>query len=326
MSVATIAAGSGGKSAGTTDPLDVAAPTEAGKAVTVREEVAPGGIGERLALASSACAVIALVCAWMLIQLLVLGGLAHSRSQHVLYSKFRSELAQATAPTGALDYNGKPVQPGSPVALLTIPALHLQEVVVDGTASGDLMAGPGHLRDTPLPGQSGWSWVLGRGSTYGAPFSRLTDLKKGDTISVRTGQGKVDYSVLDVRRAGDPVPQQQSGTSGGLITLVTADGHGFLSGLRASSAVYIDAATTKALPDGPVAAAVPPSELFMARNGSALPTPTPILAVLAGAVLAISVARRNFRASLVWLVATPVVIALAWAATDQVARLLPNLM
>ena len=158
------------------------------------------------------------------------------------------------------------------------------------------------------------------------PGPGVTDLKKGDTISVRTGQGKVDYSVLDVRRAGDPVPQQQSGTSGGLITLVTADGHGFLSGLRASSAVYIDAATTKALPDGPVAAAVPPSELVMARDGSALPTLTLILAVLAGAVLAISVARRNFRASLVWLVATPVVIALAWAATDQVARLLPNLM
>jgi hypothetical protein len=29
---------------------------------------------------------------------------------------------------------------------------------------------------------------------------------------------------------------------------------------------------------------------------------------------------------LVWLVATPVTIALAWAVTDQVMRLLPNLM
>src|SRR5581483_708734 len=102
-----------------------------------RQEIRPGGIGERLSLASSALGVLALVCGWVLLQLLVLGGLAHARDQHILYSRFRSELAQATAPTGELDYNGNPVQPGAPVALLTIPAIGLQQVVVDGTASGD---------------------------------------------------------------------------------------------------------------------------------------------------------------------------------------------
>jgi sortase A len=301
-------------------------PDAPGKTVTPRQEIAPGGLAEKLSIASSAAAVIALVCAWMLLQLLVLGGLAHSRSQHLLYSQFRTELAQETAPTGALDYNGNPVKPGAPVALLTIPAIHLQQVVVEGTASGDLMAGPGLLRDTPLPGQAGWSWILGRGSTYGAPFHKITRLQPGATITVLTGQGKVDYTVLDVRRAGDPVPQQATGTTGGLLTMATADSHGFLSGLRASSAVYVDAATTKALPDGPVAGAVPASELVMARDSSSLPTMTLILALLAGMVFAISVARRRFRTSLVWLVSTPAVIALAWAATDQVTRLLPNLM
>jgi sortase A len=283
-------------------------------------------MAEKLQIASSACAVLALVCAWILIQFLFLGGLEHSRSQSLLYGQFRSELAQATAPTGELDYNGNPVKPGAPVALLTIPAIGMEEVVVDGTTAGDLTAGPGHLRDTPLPGQTGWSWVFGRGSTYGAPFHKITALAKGDPISVRTGQGKVTYTVLDVRRAGDPVPVVPPGTSGGLMTLVTADSSGFLSGLRSSSAVYVDATTDKALPDGPVAAAVPSSELVMARDTSSLPILTLLLAVLAGVVFAISAARRNFRAVLVWLVATPVVIALAWSVTDQVTRLLPNLM
>lgn len=326
MSLATVLTRPSRQNVSTLDPSGPDVPAKREKTVMVRQEVRPGGEGERLSLASSACAIVALVCAWVLLQLLVLGGLAHARSQHILYAEFRSELALATAPTGALDYAGKPVRPGAPVALLTSSSIGLKQVVVDGTASGDLVAGPGHLRDTPLPGQAGWSWVLGRGSTYGAPFGKITDLAKGDTISVVTGEGKVDYTVVDVRRAGDPVPAVPSGPSGGLLTLVTADSHGFLSALRASSAVYVDATTDKALADGPVAVAVPPSELVMARDTSSLPTLTLLLAVLTGLVLAVSIARRHFRASLVWLVSTPVVIALAWAVTDQVTRLLPNLM
>jgi sortase A len=325
MSLATLTR-RGGHGATSPEPVDAALPAKARKAVPPRQDASPGGFGERLSVASSACAVLALVCGWVLLQLLVLGGLAHTRSQTLLYSKYRSELAQATAPTGELDYNGNPVQPGAPVALLNIPAIGLQQVVVDGTASGDLTAGPGHLRDTPLPGQTGWSWVFGRGSIDGAPFHKIADLAKGDTASVRNGQGLVAYTVLDVRRAGDPVPALPTGSSGGLLTLVTADGHGFLSALRASSPVYVDLTTDKALPDGPVASAVPSSELVMARDTSSLPILTLLLALLTGLVLAITAARRHFRAALVWLVSTPVVIALAWAATDQVTRLLPNLM
>jgi sortase A len=111
-----------------------------------------------------------------------------------------------------------------------------------------------------------------------------------------------------------------------MLTLVTANGNGFLAFLRASTPVYVDAVTYKAQPDGPVAGVVPSSELVMARDTSSLPMLTLLLAVLGGAVLAISVARREFRAVLVWLVSAPVVIALSWAVTDQVTRLLPNLM
>jgi sortase A len=291
-----------------------------------RQEIRPGGVGETLSIASSACTVIAIVCAWMLVQLLVLGGLAEQRSQHLLYSQFRSDMARATAPTGELDYNGSPVRPGSPVALLSIPAIGMEQVVVDGTASGDLVAGPGHLRNTPMPGEAGISVVMGRGSTYGAPFRDLARLHPGDPITVLGAQGQVAYTVVDVRRAGDPIPAPPTGVNAGRLTLVSAASQGPLSALRANAAIYVDATTTKAFPDGAVAGAVPSSELVMARDTSALPTLALLLAILAGLVLAVSIARRHVRAVLVWLVATPVAIALAWSVTDQVMRLLPNLM
>ena len=68
--------------------------------------------------------------------------------------------------------SGRPSPVGEPVALLSIPRLGISQVVVEGTASGDTLAGPGHLRDTVLPGQVGTSVVYGRAATYGAPVRR----------------------------------------------------------------------------------------------------------------------------------------------------------
>lgn len=303
-----------------------AAKQKAQRPARPRHQIRPGDPEETMAIASSATAVIAIVCAWMLLQLLVLGGLAEQRSQHLLYAQFRSELAQATAPTGELDFNQKPIVPGSPVALLSIPKLGTEQVVVDGTASGDLMAGPGHLRTTPMPGAAGISVVMGRGSTYGAPFGDLDKLTKGDVIEVRNAGAKVSYTVQDVRAAGDPIPAAPTGATAGRLTLVSARGGGPLSALRPGSAVYVDALTDKATPAGPVAAALPPAEQAMARDTAALPLLVLLLAALAGLVLAVSIARRHVRAVLVWTCAAPVAIALAWAVTDQVTRLLPNLM
>lgn len=301
--------------------------------------IRPGGLEEVLAVASSAGTVIFLMCAWVLLQLLVLGGLAEARSQHLLYNQYRSELAAATAPTGELDYNNNPIAPGSPVALLTIPQLGIEQVVVDGTEPGDLLAGPGHLRDSPMPGQQGYSVVMGRGATYGAPFGEnllqlvgidrfpheISRLSKGDTIQVRNAEAKVTYTVVDVRRAGDRIPPLTAGANGRLV-LVSSEDRNLLSGLRPQSAVYVDADTAKATPAGPTGGVLPAAEEPMGRDTSGLPTLVLLLALVVGLAAAVSWAQQRFRGVLVWLVAAPVAIALAWALTDQVMRLLPNLM
>ena len=168
------------------------------------------------AVTSSAATMLAVVCLWVFVQLLLLGDLEHERAQDLLYGQFRTEVASATAPVG-------PVVPvGDPVALVRIPALDLEEVVVEGTASGDLRVGPGHQRNTVLPGQEGTSVLMGRAATYGRPFAGLTGLEPGDTIEVVVAQGTRTFTVLGVRRTGDPLPQPREAGVARLV-LATAE-------------------------------------------------------------------------------------------------------
>lgn len=304
---------------------ETAAPTTdtvAPKAVRQRplRDIRPGETDELVSLLASASLMLALLCVWFLVQVLVLGGVSEDRAQHLLYTKYRGELAAETAPTGPV------VKPGRPVALISVPALGISQVVVEGTASGDLLAGPGHRRDTALPGQQGVSLVYSRGGTYGAPLSGVDSLHAGDRIDVTTGQGRLGYTVVDVRHAGDPVPAYPTGTQSRL-TITTTTGEGPLSNLRADSVVSVDAEAAKGFPapDGRPTS-VPPSEQAMATDTGALPVLVLALALLLGCSLVVSAARRRWSAAVVWVVTTPVVLALAWFTTEAAMRMLPNLM
>ena len=263
---------------------------------------------------------LAVVCLWVFVQLLLLGDLKHERAQDLLYAQFRTAGASATAPVG-------PVVPvGEPVALARIPALGLEEVVVEGTASGDLRVGPGHQRNTVLPGQEGTSVLMGRAATYGRPFADLTELTAGDTIEVVVAQGTRTFRVLGVRRTGDPLPQPREAGVARLV-LATAEGRGRLAGLTPGEAVYVDAEAEDAFP-APAGrpAAIPESEQLMASEVAVLPLLATCLAALVLATLLIISARQRWSAVLVWVLASPVVVALAWVTTDVLVRLLPNVM
>lgn len=280
----------------------------------------PRGVDQAASYVSSATAMVSIVCLWLVAQLLVLGGISQDRAQHLLYGELRAALADGTASVG-------PITPvGEPVALLEIPRLGVEQVVVEGTASGDLLAGPGHLRNTVLPGQAGTSVVLGRSATYGGPFGDVPALVAGDQVVVTTGQGEVTFTVLGVRRAGDPMPQPlAAGRS--RLTFVTAAGEGSLAAIRPGEVVYVDAEAPSAFPTpAGVPAAVPDSEKAMATDQGALPLLTLCLALLLALTLGVVAARQRWSAVLVWVVASPLVIALSWATTDVVMRLLPNLI
>ncbi|CAN5129588.1 sortase [soil metagenome] len=291
------------------------------QARTPKGEVARPQESEQVTVIVESMTVVAIICVWLLAQVLVLGGLAQNRAQANLYGEFREQLAAATAPTGGI------IAPGSPVALITIPEIGLQQVVVEGTGSGTLLAGPGHRRDTVLPGQEGRSMIFGRARSYGGPFADVTKLTKGQTISTVTAQGRATYTVESVRRAGD-LQNPALAAGGGRLTLVTAEGSGLLAALTPSSVVYVDAklSSTAFKPPSGRLNAISPIELPMARDTSAIAALALALGALAVVTVCVVLAKKRFGTILVWVISVPVVLALAWSSTDLMMYLLPNLL
>jgi LPXTG-site transpeptidase (sortase) family protein len=276
--------------------------------------------------------IVAVLALSFLIELTVLGGLRHDRDQARLAALFRLELAQGkdaqgqdlVAPVGPFDDAGLPLAAGAPVALLEIPRLSLREVVVEGTTSGTLMSGPGHRRDTPLPGQAGTSVIAGRRATYGGPFGSIGELSAGDHIFVTTGQGKSSFTVLGVRRAGDPIPPALT-RGHGRLTLVTTDG----PALAPIDALRVDAdlvSETQPRPPQLPSRALPPADAIMAGDTSALWGVVGWSILLVGAAIATVWVR--FRTGLwpAWVIGVPVLVTLGLFAADDIAAMLPNVL
>jgi sortase A len=280
--------------------------------------------GEELRLAGQALAVLAVLALGFLAQLAVFGALEHDREQAVRHDEFRRQLALATAPVGPLGDDGRPLPPGTPIAILEVPRLGIQEVVGEGTSSRVLMSGPGHRRDTVLPGQAGASVIMGRRAAYGGPFASLSDMRRGDEIIVTTGQGRHTYRTIGVRRAGEPLPPTLS-RGQGRLTLMTADGPAFLPTdvLRVDADLTGDAQQAGAqLPSG----SLPDSEQALAGDSSALiPVVLWAQALLAAAIGVVWLRHRQGGWP-AWVVGVPVLAALGVAAADQLAALLPNLL
>lgn len=268
--------------------------------------------------------ILAVVGLFFLAHIGLVGAVQHDRDQAAEYADFRIQLALSTAPVGPLDENGKPLASGTPVALLQIPTLGVSEVVGEGTSSTVLMSGPGHRRDTVLPGQPGASVIAGRRAAYGGPFASIGSLRGGDQIIAITGQGRHVYRVLGVRRAGDPLPDPP--TKGkGRLTLMTADGPPFLP----TDVIRVDAElTSKTQESGGKLPSdtLPANEETLAGDSSSL---IPLVLwgqVLLAAALALVWVRHRVGHWQSWVIGVPVLIAVGVQVADQAAALLPNLL
>jgi sortase A len=86
--------------------------------------------------------------------------------------------------------------PGRAVAILVIPKLDLDAVVVEGTDTEALKKGPGHYTQTAYPWEErGRVGIAGHRTTYGAPFWSLDRLRPGDPIILKTEYGIFRYVV-----------------------------------------------------------------------------------------------------------------------------------
>jgi sortase A len=278
-----------------------------------------------LALAGAALCVLAAVLLGFAANLTVVGHLQHARDQQTAYDELRKELALGTAPVGQRTYDDKPLQSRAPVALLRIPALGLREVVSEGTTAGVLMSGPGHRRDTPLPGQPGTVVIMGRQWGYGSPFSGLRKLAPGTRVELTSGQGKAVYEVIGVREAGDRLPTPL-GQGQGRLTLITATGAPYTP----SGVLRVDAR---------LITPIQPSPPRLIRSGWITPAEEALgtesdawLAVflwsqgLFAAALLTVWAHRTWGRWQTWICAVPVLVALGLAVSSALTRLLPNVL
>jgi sortase A len=251
-----------------------------------------------------------------------LSALQEHRSQQQLYAQFRGLLAPASIVAPSI---GGDIATGTPVALITAPAAGIHDVVViEGTSSGDLLQGPGHLPDTPLPGQGGEAVLVGKSTTAGAPFAHLALLRTGDVISVRTGQGEFHFVVR-----GQIVPgihQPAIPANQGRLVLVTSAGPGGEGGLQPSQTFDVEA-TLK----GKAIAAPHHRPRTVAQSdlpGQTDPAAWPFVALwLAGLALASAAVWwlwSRWGLLRAWIVGAPVLLALLWGLSNEAMRLLPN--
>ena len=88
---------------------------------------------------------------------------------------------------------------GDAVARLRIPALHLDKIVVNGTDHDSLKRGPGRYLGSAMPGEGQLVYIAGHRTTYGAPFSRIDHLVKGDRVYLEAPYATFEYVITGSR-------------------------------------------------------------------------------------------------------------------------------
>ena len=267
-------------------------------------------------VAIAALLIIAGLALWSVLYLLALSGVQEHRTQHVLASQLNGELALQTSPVGGV------IKEGAAIARMSIPRLGIRNlVIVEGTSAGDLQAGPGHRRDSVLPGEEGVSFLFGRASAFGGPFAGIDRLKKGDPVTVETGEGIFTFTVDGVRRPGDPQHLVPAGAA--RLTLVSSVARG-----SSRQAVFVDATTAKnvqtASTGRPTRLAA--AEGYLRGDDRALPALAVWLLLLAAAGAGLAWAFRRWDPRPALLVAVPVLAAILWGVSTTATRLLPNLL
>jgi LPXTG-site transpeptidase (sortase) family protein len=101
---------------------------------------------------------------------------------------------------------------------LTIDKIRLDAVIVEGSSRKSLKLGPGHMEDSPLPGNSGNSVIVAHRDTF---FRHLDELQDGDEIDLRR-QGEVYRFVVTGRRIAEPTDLSAlRQSSSAQLTLIT---------------------------------------------------------------------------------------------------------
>ena len=261
--------------------------------------------------------IVAALLAGFVVYELWFGGLLESRRQATLLSQFKKSLVFDDTPRLVVPHEG------DPVGVLQIPRTGTNQVVVQGIGSNDTKSGPGHDPATPAPGPAGNAVIVGRRTTYGAPFQGLGEMRVGDSIYATTRQGQFLYTVERTGTAPLGDPTVAAATHDNRLTLITAD-----PAYRPQREIVVVAALQA--PEGlrvPALLPVPPPGNEPGKStdlggawGPMLLWGQLFLAALAGTVY---LYRRRWNTAVTYLLTTPLLIALAILFYGSVDSLLP---
>jgi len=140
---------------------------------------------------------------------LVVGAASHAEHQRHLAAEFGQPLADLGV--------------GDASYVLQIPALGVNEVVVEGSTVTELRGGPGRRLDSSVPGDSGNTVIQGQSSRFGGPFGELSALEGGNSIYLRSRAGQVRaYKVTKVRTVGSGDTKYLDALGPSRLTLVSS--------------------------------------------------------------------------------------------------------
>lgn len=290
---------------------------------TSSDELPP--LSPRMQLVRGVILMVLVLCLSLLFHVTILSHFQQEAAQQQIFDEFRSELATGVAPTGPVDTEGNLLALGTGVAKLEIPSIDLNQIVVEGTTSAALFTGPGHRRDTALPGQQGVSVIMGRRGAYGGPFAPISSLEAGDVIAATTAQGQFEYQVIGVRSAGDPLPPALE-AGGARLILVTAGGSRYFP----SGVVQVDADLIGEPAVGPARpftfATLPAAEKVLVGDTSTLWALALWLQLLTALSVAALLVRARWGRARAWIVGAAPMLLVGMATSSEIVRLLPNLM
>jgi sortase A len=110
-----------------------------------------------------------------------------------------------------------PTVEGAPVARIVIPAIGLDEIVLEGVQGNDLNGGPGHVPGSALPGERGNSVISAHRDRHFNHFDRLS---VGDTIVTESGPLRTTW-VVKSRQVIDKNSPALFQTKDATLTLTT---------------------------------------------------------------------------------------------------------
>jgi sortase A len=118
---------------------------------------------------------------------------------YVVAKREQTRLAERYEAQSAARLDRAPLRRGEPVGRLEIPRLGLSRIVVYGTDSKSLRKGPGLDPRSTLPGRGRLAYIAGHRTTYGAPFSRIDELERGDAVIFERRGERLAYEVAGRR-------------------------------------------------------------------------------------------------------------------------------